>query len=116
MPLIIMISGIFVRISKIAPVQKNDNGKGVNVMKTDPKTQEVWIEAVKSCGQSLIDNAEEIAGNYEYETGVTITISLKPHEPAEINVATTYIPKLRGIDRTVCMRGGEALMPRIFED
>ena len=47
MPLIIMISGIFVRISKIAPVQKNDNGKGVNVMKTDPKTQEVWIEAVK---------------------------------------------------------------------
>jgi hypothetical protein len=87
--------------------KKNDNGKGVNVMKTDPKTQEVWIEAVKSCGQSLIDNAEEIAGDYEYETGVTITISLKPHETAEINIATTYIPKLRGTDRAVCMRNRE---------
>ena len=33
---------------KIAPVQeKTIMAKGVNVMKTDPKTQEVWIEAVK---------------------------------------------------------------------
>ena len=51
-------------------------------MKTNPETQERWIEAVKSCGQSLIDNAEEIAGDYEYETGVDITISLKPNEIA----------------------------------
>lgn len=38
-------------------------------MKTDPKTQEVWIEAVKSCGQSLIDNAEEIAGGLRIRDG-----------------------------------------------
>ena len=83
--------------------RKNDNSKGANAMKTDQKTQEVWIEAVKSCGQSLIDNAEEIAGDYEYET-------------AEINIATTYIPKLRGTDRAICMRSGEPLASRIFRD
>lgn len=53
-------------------------------MKTNPKTQETWVEAIKCCGQSLIDNAEEIAGDYEFETGVDITISLKPQQSVEI--------------------------------
>lgn len=68
---------------------------GGKAMKTNPKTQETWVEAIKSCGQSLIDNAEEIAGDYEFETGVDITISLKPQQSVEIKVATTYLPKAR---------------------
>ena len=68
---------------------------GCRAMKTNPKTQEIWIEAIKDCGQSLIDNAEEIAGDYEFETGVDITISLKPQQFVEIKVATTYLPKAR---------------------
>lgn len=75
-------------------------------MKTNPETQERWIEAVKSCGQSLIDNAEEIAGDYEYETGVDITISLMPNEIAEIKVATTYIPKNRKGNGIVSLPNG----------
>lgn len=75
-------------------------------MKTNPETQERWIEAVKSCGQSLIDNAEEIAGDYEYETGVDITISLKPNEIVEIKVATTFIPKTRKGEGIVTLPNG----------
>ena len=75
-------------------------------MKTNPKIQEIWVEAIKDCGQSLIDNAEEIAGDYEYETGVDITISLKPNEIAEIKVATTFIPKTRKGEGIVTLPNG----------
>lgn len=77
-------------------------------MKTNPKIQEIWVEAIKDCGQSLIDNAKEIAGDYEYETGVDITISLMPNEIAEIKVATTYIPKNRKGDGVVTLPNGAA--------
>ena len=54
----------------------------------------------------MIDNAEEIAGDYEYETGVDITISLMPNEIAEIKVATTYIPKNRKGNGIVSLPNG----------
>ena len=75
-------------------------------MKTNPKIQEIWVEAIKDCGQSLIDNAEKIAGDYEFETGVDITISLKPNEFVEIKVATTYLPKAK--DRGIGTLSNEA--------
>lgn len=60
---------------------------------TEPRIQEAWIQAIKDCGQSLIDNAEEIAGNYDYQTGVCISINLEPKEMVEIEVSTRYLPK-----------------------
>lgn len=35
--------------------------------------REEIIQNIKDCGQSLIDNAEEICGNYEYSSGLVIT-------------------------------------------
>ena len=35
---------------------------------TPKEIQEKWIEAIKDCGQSLIDNAEKIAGDYKFQT------------------------------------------------
>lgn len=36
-------------------------------------TREDFIQNIKDCGQSLIDNAEEIYGDYKYPNGLTIT-------------------------------------------
>ena len=72
-------------------------------MKTDEEVQAKWINAIKSCGQSLIDNAEEIAGDYERETGVTITIDMKPENVVEIAVTTTYLPKSLDGKKMVCL-------------
>lgn len=36
-------------------------------------SREDFIQNIKDCGRSLIDNAEEIYGNYEYPSGLTIT-------------------------------------------
>ena len=56
--------------------------------------REELIQNIKDCGQSLIDNAEQIAGNYKYESAVVITcypsfISEAPH----IIVETTFCPE-----------------------
>ena len=34
---------------------------------TDHKSQKEWIDAIRSCGQSLIDNAESIAGDFDFD-------------------------------------------------
>lgn len=60
---------------------------------TDPKLQKVWIDAIKSCGQSLIDNAESIAGDFDFQTDTDIVINLKPRDFARISVTSNYIPK-----------------------
>ena len=60
---------------------------------TDQKTQEAWINAVKSCGQSLIDNAEQIAGSFDFQTDVDIVINLSPKEFARISITTNYFPR-----------------------
>ena len=57
--------------------------------------QDSWIEAVKSCGQSLIDNAEQIASEYPFQTGTEIKISLQAGEFAEITVSQMYLPTER---------------------
>lgn len=59
---------------------------------TDSKVQEAWINAVKSCGQSLIDNAKSIAGDFDFQTETKICITLKPGEFVDISVAISYIP------------------------
>ena len=61
--------------------------------KTQKEIQEKWIQAIKDCGQSLIDNAEKIAGDYDFQTSVTISMELGPNKPVEICINTCYLPK-----------------------
>lgn len=60
---------------------------------TSDKIQNQWIQAIKDCGQSLIDNAEEIAGRYDNQTAVCISMLLVPGKAIKISVNTNYIPK-----------------------
>lgn len=58
--------------------------------------QDKWIQAIKDCGQSLIDNAEKIAGDYDFQTSLYISMALSPGEVVEIGVDTRYLPKASG--------------------
>ena len=58
---------------------------------TDHKSQKEWIDAIRSCGQSLIDNAESIAGDFDFQTDTDIVINLKPRDFARISVTANYI-------------------------
>ena len=57
--------------------------------------REELIQNIKDCGQSLIDNAEKIAGNYEYQLhGVTITCHVDDENRFPyIEVNTTFLPE-----------------------
>lgn len=74
--------------------------------KTPKEVQDKWIQTIKDCGQSLIDNAEKIVGDYERQTGVYISILLTPGDLVEISVDTTYLPKSQG------SVGGIAFIPK----
>ena len=39
-------------------------------------TYEELLDQIKHCGQSIIDNAENILGNERYFTGVTVTFDI----------------------------------------
>lgn len=56
--------------------------------------REEIIQNIKDCGQSLIDNAEEIVGNYKFLTDITITcyVSEKGHPPY-ISVDADFLPE-----------------------
>ena len=57
--------------------------------------REEIIQNIKDCGQSLIDNAESIVGNYEYRCyGLTITcyVNESDREPY-IEVRNEFIPE-----------------------
>ena len=60
---------------------------------TKQEIQEAWVQAIKDCGQSLIDNAEKIAGDYDTQTSVSISMLLNPGNVVEIDISTTYLPK-----------------------
>ena len=52
------------------------------------------IQNIKDCGQSLIDNAENIVSCYKYATGLTITLSVDDmDESPYISVNTTFNPE-----------------------
>ena len=77
----------------------------VNMM-TPKETQDAWINAVKSCGQSLIDNAESIAGDFDYQTSTTIYITLEPHSLPEISITHNYLPRdISGKNKVVSLTG-----------
>lgn len=39
-------------------------------------TREQRIQQIKDCGQSIIDNAESIYGNFEYPASLEIVVSM----------------------------------------
>ena len=68
-------------------------------------TREELIQRIKDCGQSIIDNAEKICGDYKYAFAVTITCY--PYE----NVIAQDAPRIviereitpeKFIDRLIC--------------
>lgn len=56
--------------------------------------REEIIQNIKYCGQSLIDNAEKIVGDYKFMTDLTITcyVNEKGNAPY-INVSTEFLPE-----------------------
>jgi hypothetical protein len=56
--------------------------------------KEQIIQNIKDCGQSLIDNAENIVNCYKYATGFTITLSVDERDESPyISVNTTFNPE-----------------------
>ena len=56
--------------------------------------KEEIIQNIKDCGQSLIDNAENIVGDYKYAKGFTITCYVdERNEAPYISVDVSFIPE-----------------------
>jgi hypothetical protein len=52
------------------------------------------VQNIKDCGQALIDNAENIANNYKYRCGLTITCYVDETERSPyISVDTEFVPE-----------------------
>lgn len=57
------------------------------------KDLEKLIVQIKSCGQTIIDNAERIAGGYKYQAeGLDIFIHLASNEAPSIHVEHDFFP------------------------
>ena len=57
-------------------------------------TREEIIQNIKDCGQSLIDNAENIVNECKYLSGLRITCYVDKHENAPyINIDTDIVPE-----------------------
>ena len=58
------------------------------------KREEI-IQNIKDCGQSIIDNAENIAGDFKYGCyGRTLTCHFNdPGEPPYIEIYTAFMPE-----------------------
>lgn len=56
--------------------------------------REEIIQNIKYCGQSLIDNAEKMVGDYKFLTDLTITCYVNKRDNAPyINISTDFIPE-----------------------
>lgn len=56
--------------------------------------KETIIQNIKDCGQSLIDNAENIVGDYKYINGFMISCSVdKINETPYISVNVDFCPE-----------------------
>lgn len=58
------------------------------------RTREQLIQNIKDCGQSLIDNAENILNNYKYQANLVITCYPCERDNApHIIVETEFYPE-----------------------
>ena len=55
--------------------------------------KEEYIRHVRAIGESLIKNAESIAGNEEYCTGIDIFASVEADRPTEIEIRRRFAPE-----------------------
>lgn len=56
--------------------------------------KEELIEHIKACGQSIIDNAEKIIGDYKFDTGTYIELHVGDCDNAPyISVTKNFIPE-----------------------
>lgn len=63
-------------------------------MKNNKVYREELIEHIKACGQSIIDHAEEIVGNYKFDTGTYIELHVwDRNEAPYISVTKDFIPE-----------------------
>ena len=62
-------------------------------------TREERIQQIKDCGQTIIDKAESIYGDYGIPTSLTVTIEMSPGEFPVITVN-------RGFYSEVMLKGG----------
>lgn len=57
-------------------------------------TREQIIQNIKDCGQSLIDNAENMVGDYKFFRDITITCyANESNEPPYISIDTSFVPE-----------------------
>ena len=58
------------------------------------KYKEELIENIKDCGQSIIDNAEKIVGDYKFDAGTYIELHVVDCDNAPyISVTKDFIPE-----------------------
>ena len=63
-------------------------------VKNDKLTREQVIQNIKDCGQSLIDNAEDIVDKYKYRCATVITCYVDNDDRAPyISIDTEIIPE-----------------------
>ena len=56
--------------------------------------REEFIQQIKDCGKSIIDNAEQIYGNYKYSCGKTIIeITIEKDSATVIEVRKQFYPE-----------------------
>ena len=64
-------------------------------------TTEKLIEKVKNCGQTIIDNAESIVGDYKYQTEICVMFTIgMSNDPIEISAEQRWIPEAEIESRT----------------
>ena len=56
-------------------------------------TKEQRIQHIKDCGQSIIDNAENIYNDYKYPQGLKIIIDCEFNKVPTINVVRSFVPE-----------------------
>ena len=57
-------------------------------------TREQIIQNIKDCGQSLIDNAENMAGDYKFFRDITITCYVNESDGTPyVSIDTSFIPE-----------------------
>lgn len=57
-------------------------------------TREQVIQNIKDCGQSLIDNAENMVGDYKFFRDITITCHVNESDEAPyVNIDTSFVPE-----------------------
>ena len=57
-------------------------------------TKEERIQQIKDCGQTIIDKAADIYGNYEYPTDLEVVIKFNTNEIPSITVKRDFVSKI----------------------